>query len=344
MKIVKYLFFLILIVVVGITLFAATKNGKFQLEESVIIKAPPEVIFNNINDYKNWEAWGPWKDEDPSMTFRYAEVTSGVGASYSWVGKDGEGEMHTVSVLPNLEIAQELIFKTPIGDSKSTVYWTFEEQDNGSSTKVSWGMAGKQSLIEKIIFLFQEQSLEESIRPMYQKGLSTLQNLIHIEVAKYSIKVNGVTDYGGTYYMYVTASTNQNAVVQKSQEMFPLIRKYMSSEEIPITGMPLVIYNQIDKENETAIISAGIPVAERVIVPWNNDVLCTKINATKVLKTTLKGNYSNLEEAWSETYAYMAKMELTPTWNSEAFQVYVTDPALVKNPAAWVTYLYIPIK
>lgn len=344
MKILKYLFFLLLIAAIGIVVFAATKNGKFQIEESKLINAPSEVIFKNVNNLRNWETWSPWKEKDPDMVLRYAKNTTGKGASYSWTSATlGNGKMTTTSVIPNHEIVQEITIDTPFGESKSNVYWTFEEQDSGE-TKVSWGITGEQALFEKVYFLFQNETLEEGIVPMYKKGLENLKRVIDTEVAKYNINVDGITDYGGGYYMYITASVQQSAIAQKMAEMFPVVTNYMSANEIPISGMPLTVYKEMNNDLGTAIISTGIPVAERVIVPWNNDVLCGRLPNGKVLKTTLNGNYANLGEAWAKAYEYMGQNGIEATWNSEAFEVYVTDPEVVKNPAEWITHLYIPVK
>ncbi|MFP2996406.1 GyrI-like domain-containing protein [Spongiivirga sp. MCCC 1A20706] len=344
MKIIKYLFFLIIIGLIGLLVYAGTKDGSYQVVESKMINAPAEVIFNNVNDYKNWEVWGAWMKEDPNMKLSYGDTTSGNGASYSWESeKAGNGTMKTVSVINNAEIVQEMTFKSPMGDSQSNVYWTFEEQDQGS-TKVSWGINGEQSLLEKVFFLFQDQTIEEGIQPMYKESLANLDKIITNEVTAYNVNVEGVVEFDGGYYMYMTTETQKEAISQKMAEMFGVIMKYMSENNIPQSGMPLTVYKEMNTEQGTTIMSTGIPVAERVIVPWNNDVLCGKLPKGKMIKTVLTGNYTNLGEAWESAYAYMNQNELKPTWNSEPFEIYMNDPGVVKNPAQWITNLYIPIK
>ena len=74
------------------------------------MKAPAEVIFDNVNDFKSWQYWGPWLELDSTIVASYPEITSGVGASYSWIGKDGSGSMKTISLVPNKEIIQQIDF------------------------------------------------------------------------------------------------------------------------------------------------------------------------------------------------------------------------------------------
>ena len=101
MKILKYLFFLLLIVFIAGAIYFATKDGNYEVEESKVIKAPVSLVFDKVNEYKTWEKWGPWKQEDPTMVFNYPEKTSGEGASYSWNGEESDGSMRTTSVIPN---------------------------------------------------------------------------------------------------------------------------------------------------------------------------------------------------------------------------------------------------
>ena len=55
------------------------------------------MFTNTISDYKKCEAWGPWQEQDTTMTFTYTEQTSGVGANYSWTSRDGPGSMKTLA-------------------------------------------------------------------------------------------------------------------------------------------------------------------------------------------------------------------------------------------------------
>ena len=66
------------------------------------------IVFEYVNDYKNWETFSSWKKNDPEMTFTYPAKTMGIGASYSWQGNDGNGFMKTIFVKENDSIAQKM--------------------------------------------------------------------------------------------------------------------------------------------------------------------------------------------------------------------------------------------
>ena len=68
-------------------------------------------------------------------------------------------------------------------------------------------------------------------------------------------------------------------------------------------------------EPGNVIMSNAIPTRDKVDVAKESQVLCGYIPKTKVLKTTLKGNYTNLPKAWEETMVYLAKNNLSQSNN-----------------------------
>lgn len=49
----------IIVLVVGLLGYAATKPGTFRVERATIIKAPPEKIYPLIVDFRRWTEWSP---------------------------------------------------------------------------------------------------------------------------------------------------------------------------------------------------------------------------------------------------------------------------------------------
>jgi effector-binding domain-containing protein len=344
MKILKYVLFLILIVIVGGAIYFGTKDGSFDVAKTKVFNAPAEVIYDNVKDYKNWEDWGPWMKDDVAMAITYAEKTEGEGASYSWKSEIvGDGKMQTIRVIPNKEIDQKIVFNTPIGDSESEVYWRFEPADEVGSTKVTWGMKGEQSFMEKVFMSFQSEDFETTLGAMYEKGLSNLETEIEAAMNQYSITVDGITQHGGGFYMYNTTASKMTEIGEKMGAMLGQISGYMETNNIAMAGMPFTIYNQIDEANGTVIFSAAIPVTARVITPEGSPVLCNYMSPVSALKTTLKGNYSHLSEAYDTAQRYIVENNLIVDSQRKMFEIYANDPGEVPNPSNWLTEIYIPV-
>jgi len=344
MKILKYLLFLLLIIIVAGGIYFGTKDGKFDVSKTKEFNAPAEVIYNNVKDYKNWETWGPWKEEDPGMEFSFAEKTEGEGASYSWTSPEmGDGSMQTVKVIPNKEIDQKITFNTPIGDSESDVYWKFEPSEAPGKTKVTWGMTGEHSLMEKVFMAFQSENFDTTLKEMFDKGLSNLETEVEKSMNAYEITVDGITRHGGGFYMYNTTSSKMTEIGEKMAPMMGQLAGYFQENNINMAGMPFTIYNEIDEQNGTVIFSAAIPVAARVITPEGSPVLCSYMGPVEALKTTLKGKYDYLSEAYAKAQKYLEENNLVMDTRRKMFEVYANDPGTEPNPANWVTEIYIPV-
>lgn len=342
MKILKYLFFLLLIVFIAGAIYFATQDGTYDVKESVVIDAPTSLVYDKVNDYKTWEEWGPWKQEDPTMVFNYPEKTSGEGASYSWNGEEVDGSMRTTQAIPNQRLEQDITFITPGGERQAKVYWQFENLEEG--TKVTWGMQGEHTLMDKAYFTFSGYDFDAEMLKMYKLGLDSLSQTILEDMQAYNIKVDGLTQYSGGFYMYTTTSTTLENVTDKAFELIPQVERFMEGNTITISGKPLTLYNAKDPATNSAIISGGIPTTSRIVVPDDSAILCGFMPSYTVIKTTLKGDLSNMEEAWEKTEAYKTQNGYSQAEGSAIFEVYVKGAEDDPNPATWITELYIPVQ
>ncbi len=343
MKIVKYLFFLLVLILIGGAVYIATIDGEFQVEESRVIAAPDELLFNTINEYKTWDKWGPWMDESDDLVMEYPEKTSGEGGSYSWKSEtQGNGKMKTKSVSPFSGIEQDITFITPMGESNSDVYWKFEKIE-GKKTKVTWGMKGEQSFMEKAFWATQDSTLSEVLKPMYARGLEKLDAFVHEKMSEYSVHVDGMTEHGGGFYMYSATASSTAVIPEKLEQMLPLVKTYMRENNLPQTGMPFTLFNEYNEDQGTAIFSAGIPTRDKVVTPKESAVLCDFMPRQKAIKTTLKGDYKNLKEAWETAYKYIETNSLEINPDTAPFEVYRIEPTVQPNPAELITEIYIPI-
>lgn len=341
MKILKYFIFLILLIVIGGAIYFGTKDGSYNIQDTMTIAAPPAVVFDKVNDFKTWESWIYWKQEDPDIIFNYAEKSSGEGASLSWEGKE-RGSITTTKVIPNSEIDQELSFQSPTGIRNAKMYWVFESV--GDSTKVTWGTKGEHTLMDKVYSTIKKSDFEAKIHKMNSEGLQKISQEVVADMKKYSINVDGVTQYGGGYYMYTTSVAKQQEVEEKSVSMMNLVQNFVVKNNLNISGSAFILYNDVDSVNNTVIFSTCFPVKERVITPDNSPVVCGFMEPVSTVKITLKGNYKHLREAKNKGLDYIRNNGLEIDATRKIFEIYITDTKKELNPANWITELYIPIQ
>lgn len=339
MKILKYLLFLILIVLIAGAVYFGTQDGNYDLSETKTIDAPVSLIYNKVNDYKTWEHWGPWKKEDSTMVFTYPENTVGEGGSYSWTGMM-DGSMTTTSATENQEILQDLSLLTPAGERNPKVYWNFEETPEG--TQVTWGMKGEHTFMDKVYYGLSGLDFNGDMKKMHDAGLDGIAKSVAEDMKKYSITVEGIKEYGGGYYMFTSAASKTTELSEKMGPMYGKILAFMQQNGIKQNGMPFTIYNEWNLENQTTIFSTAIPVKEKIIVT-EGDVLCGYMPPLSAVKTVLTGNYENLGEAHEKAQAYIKEKNLLLNPEHPMFEVYTNDPGLFPNPADWITEVYHPV-
>jgi ribosome-associated toxin RatA of RatAB toxin-antitoxin module len=302
--------------------------------------APAAVVFNKVNDFKNWPQFSPWAEKEPTAALTYGDTTVGEGGFYAWNGEIlGEGYMETLSTRANEQIAQTINFIEPF-EARSNINWTFTPE--GEQTRVTWQMEGKKDFVSKLATIFMG-SIEDMTGPDFERGLFKLDSLLQADMRVYKIDINGTVAHSGGYYLYKTTSCKFSELQTKMTELMPQVAGYAITHNISFAGKPFVRYHQWDRANDAIIFSSCIPTTTKIMAT-ESDILTGQLEPFEAIKTTLTGDYNNLEEAWLQTMDYIAQNELELAAPGYMLEYYLTDPMDQPNPADWITEIYVGIK
>ena len=337
MKILKYLFLLLLLSLVALSIFVATQKGDFTVERSKVINSPKAAVFNYVNDYKNWEDFGSWITQDPEMKINYPQNTIGKGASYSWEGKEGNGSMKTIFVKENDSIAQKMNYD----GTASNVFWSFKDTVGG--TKVTWKTTGKMSFLFKIYTAF-NGGVDKVIGGMYEKSLANLDKTLDYEINTYAVKVDGLVKKPETFYLRQTFTSEISKVIKNFRIVAPKIITFCEKNNLPLAGKPFIIYHTYDLVNGLAKISICVPIKTPIYTSEGSDLLTGKLEAYEAVKTTLTGDYSHIAQALDKAKAYRNAKQIVADPSLSHIEVYTTSKTDTKSPSKWVTEIYYPTK
>ena len=345
MKILKYVLLLLLVVLVAGAIFVATRPDSFEVTRSKVIKAPAAVIFNNVSDFKNWEAWNPWMEKDTTIKATYPEQTAGIGGSYSWDGKDGKGSMKNLSMVANQSLEQELQFEDY---DPNTVTWKLEEVEDG--TKVTWTMKG-----EKLPFMFKafaafSGGMDNMVGPDYEKGLENLDKVLmeHMKnnppQAKFRLGEASQGEISGKqfvgYYQKTTTDTALEDMTKLFMEFMPKAGMYGAKNQLDYT--PGSLYAKWDEETKEAEFYIGLLVHSTDKLPASEGLSIMDAPTGKIVKISKFGPYGIGDmEAHAKIAAFMQKHKLVqsgPVW-----ELYENDPMEVK-PEDIQTDIYYSVK
>ncbi len=161
--------------VVLVLAIAATKPDEFRIQRSAVIKATPQQVYEQIEDYHNWTKWSPYENKDPNMKRTYSGVPTGKGAIYEWRGNDeiGQGRMEIFEVQPPSKISINLDFVKPM-PGHNVVVFTMEPQTEG--TKVTWSMTGESPFMCKVMQVF--MNMDEMCGKDFEVGLANMKKVL----------------------------------------------------------------------------------------------------------------------------------------------------------------------
>ena len=168
----KIIAIVVVVLVVALLVFAATKPDTFRVQRSASIKASPEKIFALINDLHSWSAWSPWEKKDPAMKRTYSGAANGRGAVYEWEGNRevGKGRMEIAESSPPSKVTIKLDFIKPF-EAHNIALFTLEPK--GDSTNVTWAMHGPTPYIAKVIHVFFD--MDSMVGKDFETGLANLK-------------------------------------------------------------------------------------------------------------------------------------------------------------------------
>jgi len=93
------LLFIFVCIVAGIG-YVLPRSYDFEVGETV--KADPEVVFDNIDKFTDWQTWSQWSSKNPNISkLEYGDN----GDSMQWTDNRGKGEMKIVDTEPGKRVS-----------------------------------------------------------------------------------------------------------------------------------------------------------------------------------------------------------------------------------------------
>lgn len=337
MKILKYLFLLLLLSFVALTVFVATQKGIFSVERSKVINSPRATVYHYVNDFRNFEDFESWAIEDPTIKMSFPEKTTGNGASFSWEGSEGKGSGITLQAKEGESIHQKINFD----GTEADVNWIFKDTLNGK-TKVTWKAKGEMSFLFKIYTVLNGGS-DKIIGTMYEKTLVNIDKNLDYETKTYAVKVNGVVKKTESFYIKQTFTSEIQKVNKNARVVIPKLIEFSKTNNLYTNGKPFIIYHTYDTKTNLAKISICLPINKEILISAGSDILSGKLNSFEAVKTTLNGDYSHTNEAISKTAAFINKEKLVPDLSWSHLEILTAGKLDVKSSSKLVTEIYYPI-
>lgn len=313
---------------------------EYQVKKEITIDAPLEIVFEQVNNHKNRDAWSPWEKMDPQMTKAYEGPDQGVGAIYKWSGNEevGTGSLKIVESETNSFIKSELVFTEP-WESSSTVEWNFTSFENG--TKAEWIISGE---LPGFMFWMGQEDMDEAMGEDLEGGLKSLK-MVSEQLA--SEAQNDIPDFtvemvkveGSTYYFISEEVPFSSLNSEFYGSRFGQITNYLGDDSSKMTGAPFTIYHSWNEETEMTEMEVAIPCDSNK--PKNDNISKGETYSGQAVMCVFKGPYEGTGAVHNYIHQYIENNGLTMA--GSPWEAYMNNMNEVDNPNELITQVYYPI-
>jgi hypothetical protein len=168
-KVLRFILILISILLVGFLVLCLVTDSEVNLERRTTINAPKAVVWQQIVNFKNWEHWNAWKEQDTTITVTYAGTDGQQGSSYSYKGNIGEGKCTNMGITDG-EMKYEMDYTKPFPGNADGYYKVVEE---AGKTTVIMTYHQKMGFIARGMFAILGKGMLEKT---FDRGLELLKN------------------------------------------------------------------------------------------------------------------------------------------------------------------------
>jgi effector-binding domain-containing protein/uncharacterized protein YndB with AHSA1/START domain len=315
-------------------LFCTIGISKFSVSKSIEIDASPDLVFSQVNDYQKWPQWSPWAQRDKKMKNEYTGNPGEVGHKNSWVSNsEGSGSQEIVEIKANEYIKSKLQFTDWDGVSFTELIL----KPQGEKTVVTWTMDGSEFPFMARGFMYLMGG-NKMIEKDYDEGLANLKRIVEAMPKKPAIAYE-IVDVPEIIYVGIRMKINASKVdAALFGDSYGKIGKAIGNST-EVVGMPFSIGHAFDEKTGEMDLEIALPVKKEIKV--SGELGCHKIPGGKCTKYIYNGPYEGTEKAWPPYFDEVMKKHKS---RFAGYEVYANDPATVKSPSEYITWLMIPIE
>lgn len=312
MKILKYIFLLLVLLSITISVFVATKDGTYTVTESKLIDVSLNDVFQYAGDYKNFSSFNPWKEENVIIKFSETFEKDSIHLQY----KEQEDTKQFT-----------LIFKDTLPHK----------------TLVTWTTKGKTSFKDKLLALIGRGS-KNDLSEMFVKGLSSLNTILSSEINEYSTKIDGFIEQDTIFYIQKPLQCKTAELPAKIKYYLPQLQRLLKDTNTKSNGAPFLVYHRKDTIQDKIIFSLAIPTINKVYTSTDSDIITGQINPYQAIKATLKGNYLHKYQVMNQIKEFMETNRLEQSDKHKEIELIPHNALTDKSASKWVTEIIIPVR
>ncbi len=338
MKILKYLLYILLVIVAIGVILGLVGPKSYDFSRSKVIAASAEQIWPYVTSFQKAHAWTPFARMDTTMTAEYSGEEGAVGSKLAWKSKKmGRGEQTLTALDPYKSADSELKFFQFWGEGHATSY--FHLKDTIGGTKVTWGMHGENGFVNRAVSAL--MNADKMMGPIFLSGLNNLDSIMATlpKETMPEIKIN-TEDFPGGKYLGIRSQVKISVMKDFFSKSFPSIMAGIKKTNAEMAGMASGLYYTWEPDKDMTDMAAAIPIKNDVVAPAGLTLL--SVPASKALTIDYMGGYGGLGKAHNAMAEYIKSNNLTQT--APVIEEYLVDPMMEQDSMKWRTKIMYFVK
>jgi effector-binding domain-containing protein len=332
MKVLKTIGILFLIVFAIATILSIVMPTSQRIERSILIDAKAPVVYDYLSRLSNFNKWSVWNQNDSTIRNTITGTDGTLGAFNTWVGDpglSGEGKMTITQLEINEEIKHDITFLKP---REMNAKSEFNLVEVNGQTKVTWTFDLATPRPWNIFNLF--SNIGKRMGKDFENGLFNLKALIEKNtVASASMHTYEVMPLNFPATSYISYRQQVSADDRSSFYASHFPRLYVEAVKLNATpGSPSCLF--YDWNNSGGDIAAGIPVSPGTSSE-SDSVQVIDLPGSKAVYVDYYGAYHRTADAYNSIDRYLESNGLKK--KLPVIEQYITDPAVEKDTAKWLT-------
>ncbi|MBK7171843.1 MAG: SRPBCC family protein [Bacteroidales bacterium] len=333
MKLFRRILLTVLVLVIVLVLTGFLLPRHVRIERSLVMPASRDLIFEQVNDFRNWHGWLPWLSLDSTMQVTFSGPQSGVGALLIYESNHsdvGNGKLLITDSQPYDSILLDLNF---MENGTSTGKFLFTSDDQG--TLVRWILESDlgDNPISRWFGLFMDRMVGND----FEQGLANLNEITSKIPAKPIIAVLE-KEIPQRIVLSIRDTASPSTIESKLEDFYKKISTVIKQKKLTTTGVPFSLYHSYSPQSFD--VEAGIPVNKKITN--TGEVECKEFPATKAAMASYFGPYTTTAIVYEAIEKYIKEKSLIISGGP--WEEYITDPGMEPDTSKWQTDIYFPLK
>ena len=340
MKVLKKILIAIIIIVALVIVIGFVLPKTRHVERSVVIEAPPCVVFAKVNGFQSFNDWSPFVAVLPDAAYELTGPDFGIGAKIAWTVTEPKPEVGSQTIVASTPY-ERVDIELDLG-AQGLAQSTYYLQPEGDGTRLTWAFDTDLGL--DIFGRYFGLILDRQLGPLYAQGLANLKRIAEdLPKVDWSMIEIGITNVPSRTIAYTTGSSGREPadIAAALGAAYGRVAVYVTANGLHLDGQPISISNYWDERGYG--FDAGIPVSgtpTRGAGP-DSPVRMGETYGGRVVRAVNVGPYTGLQDTYEKVAAFMEVHELKS--NGRNWDLYVSDPGNTPEDEL-ITEVYFPVK